>query len=90
MVTIVDSNEKMFQGLFDGIFKVAENPGDAGVLSNLKAAVVDHFSHEEAMYDKEGIDHDVAAHKKKHAAFLAEAGKISGPVSQEQVIFMKV
>jgi len=77
------------KGLFDGIFAVCESPADSAALDTLRKKVKDHFSHEEAMFEKIADDHDVAGHKKKHADFLATAGGLKTPVSKDECVFMK-
>jgi len=76
------------KGLFNGIFAVAEAPGDAGTLASLKAKVAAHFSYEESEMAKIA-GFDVAGHKAKHDEFLKKAGAINAPVSGDQVAYMK-
>ena len=77
------------QGLFDGIFAVCKAPADGEVLDSLRSKVAEHFSNEEAMYEKLGDGYDVAGHKQKHGDFLDTAAGMSTPVSEENCVVMK-
>jgi len=76
------------KGLFDGVFKCAENRGDAGALSALADAVKAHFATEEGMMSKAGYA-NLATHKKLHDDFVAKLGKLSTPLDDATIDFAK-
>ena len=45
-----DKLDEEHKGLFQGIFKCAENPGDAAALEALFNKVVEHFTTEEVRF----------------------------------------
>jgi hemerythrin len=82
------SLDEEHKGLFQGIFKVAEDPKDEGALNDLKQKVKDHFTNEEGIMSSSNYE-ELPDHKILHADFVAKLDALTVPVGNDSVHFAK-